>query len=44
LGFYPDAADMDGKFHELKVQTKRKGVRLRHRKGYLALGEGTSLN
>ncbi|HEU0138118.1 MAG TPA: VWA domain-containing protein [Bryobacteraceae bacterium] len=44
LGFYPDAADMDGKFHELKVQTKRKGVRLRHRKGYLALGEGTSSN
>ncbi|MCL4851947.1 MAG: hypothetical protein KJZ78_11285, partial [Bryobacteraceae bacterium] len=44
LGFYPDTADVDGKFHELKVLTKRKGVRLRYRKGYLALGEGTSSN
>jgi VWFA-related protein len=39
LGFYPDAASLDGRFHEFEVKTRRKGVRLRHRKGYFALPE-----
>jgi VWFA-related protein len=36
LGFYPDADDLDGKFHNLTVKTRREGVRLRFRKGYIA--------
>lgn len=37
LGFYP--REMDGKFHDIKVQVSRKGVQLRHRKGYFASDE-----
>lgn len=37
LGFYIDRASADGKFHELKVQVKRRGVMLRYPKGYFAL-------
>ncbi len=40
LGFYPAAEELDGKFHELRVQTRRRGVRLRYRKGYFALADG----
>jgi VWFA-related protein len=36
LGFYPDPGGLDGKFHELNVKLKRKGVNLRYRKGYIA--------
>lgn len=36
LGFYPDPARLDGRFHELNVKLKRKGVSVRHRKGYVA--------
>jgi VWFA-related protein len=37
LGFYPDQADLDGKYHELRVQVpSRKGLELRSRKGYYA--------
>jgi hypothetical protein len=36
LGFYPDPDSLDGKFHDLKVQVKRPGVRLRYRRSYLA--------
>jgi len=36
LGFYLDASSLDGKFHEIKVQSKRKGVTLRYPKGYFA--------
>jgi hypothetical protein len=36
LGFYPDSAALDGKFHQLKVQVNRPGVEVRFRKGYLA--------
>jgi VWFA-related protein len=43
LGFYPDAGSMDNKFHELKVQLKRKGVNVRYRKGYIAF-EDAPLN
>lgn len=36
LGFYPEAGELDGRFHELKVQVKRKGTNVRYRKGYFA--------
>ena len=36
LGFYPDPDRLDGKFHELTVKLKRKGVNVRFRKGYVA--------
>jgi hypothetical protein len=36
LGFYLDARSLDGKFHEIKVQSKRKGLTLRYPKGYFA--------
>lgn len=39
LGFYLDAASLDGKFHPLKLQVKRTGVTLRYPKGYFALTE-----
>ncbi len=34
LGFY--ANEPDGKWHKLKVQVRRPGLRVRHREGYLA--------
>lgn len=37
LGFYIDRASIDGKFHELKVEVKRKGVKVHYPKAYLAL-------
>jgi VWFA-related protein len=36
LGFYPASSDLDEKYHELKVKVDRKGVDVRHRKGYFA--------
>lgn len=36
LGFYLDASSLDDKFHEIKVQSKRKGLTLRYPKGYFA--------
>ncbi|PYT17658.1 MAG: hypothetical protein DMG59_06725 [Acidobacteria bacterium] len=39
LAFYPASQTLDGKFHELKVKVDRKGVEVRHRKGYLAAGQ-----
>jgi hypothetical protein len=36
LGYYPPSGDLDNKFHELKVKVDRKGVEVRHRKGYFA--------
>ena len=39
LGFYPTHNVWDGRFHELKVQTDRKGVNLRHRQGYYAFAD-----
>ena len=39
LGFYANSEKLDGKFHDIKVRVKRKGVRVRHRKGYVARNE-----
>lgn len=36
LGFYIDRDSIDGKFHEIKVEVKRKGVTLRYPRGYFA--------
>jgi VWFA-related protein len=36
LGFYISRDSLDGKFHELTVQLKRKGLTLRYPKGYFA--------
>lgn len=36
LGFYPQPYDSDGKFHEVEVRTKRKGLHVRARLGYTA--------
>ena len=37
LGYTSSRAPTDGKFHEIKVQVKRRGVDVRARKGYWAL-------
>ncbi|HUA58374.1 MAG TPA: VWA domain-containing protein [Verrucomicrobiae bacterium] len=42
LGFYPDPSTLDSKFHDLKVQVKRKDVEVRYRKGYLAMPESAA--
>jgi len=42
LGFYPTHGKWDGKFHELKVHVKEKGLTLRYRKGYFAAPEPPS--
>ena len=36
LGFYISGDSLDGKFHEVKVETKRKGLTIRYPKGYFA--------
>jgi VWFA-related protein len=36
LGFYPEPLVSDGKYHEIKVNVKRDGVRVRSRDRYLA--------
>lgn len=36
LGFYIDQSSIDGKFHQLKVQVKRKGLKLQYPRGYFA--------
>jgi VWFA-related protein len=37
IGFYPDHNEWDGKFREIKVESRAAGVQLRYRKGYFAL-------
>ena len=37
LGYNSTEAPQDGKFHEIKVRVKRRGLDVRHRKGYWAL-------
>jgi len=36
LGFYPDPATLDGKFHTIRVDVKRAGLTVRARRGYFA--------
>src|SRR5580693_3143024 len=36
LGFYLDTSSADGKFHALKIQVKRSGLRVRYPNGYFA--------
>jgi VWFA-related protein len=36
LGYYPTNTKWDGGFRQIKVEVKRRGVTVRHRKGYLA--------
>lgn len=39
LGFYPDPAAQDGKWHDLKVHVARGGIELRYRRNYFAGSE-----
>ncbi len=39
LGYSPTRRDHDGKFHEIKVRVKRRGVRVTARRGYWAPSE-----
>ena len=39
LGYYPTHDSWDGRFRQLKVQVKRKGLNVRHRAGYFAFHE-----
>ena len=42
LGYYPEAARWDGKFHSIDVKINRDGVKSRHRTGYYALDAAQS--
>ncbi|MDQ6706472.1 MAG: VWA domain-containing protein [Acidobacteriota bacterium] len=44
LGFYPAHQTWDGEFHQLKVQVKRPGVRIRYRPGYFAVPDSPAEN
>jgi len=37
LGYYPEGARWDGKFHNIEVKLSRKGLQVRHRSGYFAV-------
>lgn len=37
LGYYPTKTTWDGKFRTIKVSVRRRGVDVRHRKGYFAI-------
>ena len=36
LGFVPDEKARDGRYRRLEVEVKRKGYKVRHRRGYYA--------
>jgi VWFA-related protein len=36
LGYYPEGAHWDGKFHNIEVKLNREGLKARHRSGYFA--------
>ena len=38
IGYYPPERNWDGKFHKLRITTKRKGVKLQGKTGYYAWG------
>ena len=37
LGYYPGEANWDGRFRDITVKVRRRGVDVRHRKGYFAI-------
>jgi VWFA-related protein len=37
LGYYPEIASPDGKFHRIEIKISRDGVKARHRSGYFAV-------
>jgi VWFA-related protein len=37
LGYYPEGARWDGKFHNIEVKPNREGLKVRHRSGYFAV-------
>ncbi|MGD0403054.1 MAG: VWA domain-containing protein [Candidatus Acidiferrales bacterium] len=37
LGYYPEGARWDGKFHNIEVKLNREGLKIRHRSGYFAV-------
>ena len=39
IGYYSNAAKLDGKFRDVKVKVNRPGMNVRHRKGYFALAD-----
>lgn len=41
LGYYPTHGKWDGKFREIKLKSKRRGINFRHRRGYFALPDKT---
>lgn len=41
LGFYINSDALDGKFHEIKVEVRRKGLGIRYPKGYFAFPDAT---
>jgi hypothetical protein len=42
LAYSPDPLPQDGAFHRIRVETARRGVRLRYRRGYYAPGGTTA--
>jgi VWFA-related protein len=39
LGYYPKHGAWDGKYHEIKVQVRQRGLQVRHRRGYYAYAD-----
>ena len=39
IGYYPSGIKWDGKYHNIKVEVQRPGVKIQSRKGYFALPE-----
>ena len=37
LGYYPEGAHWDGKFHNIEIKLNREGLKARHRSGYFAV-------
>jgi len=43
IGFYPNHGEWDGRFREIKIELPARGSRLRYRRGYFAVREGSEL-
>ena len=44
LGYYPNHLTWNGKYRQIRVQVNRPGVRVRHRRGYLATADAQRVN